>query len=328
MACTTVCHGYATLLDGSNSTCTRALMHTHVASHMQVEQLAANVTRQQNALQLQLEEVAQRWRRAPQRFEGSMVPVSSYVPGDTVVFNFVGNFSQAFLSLNAATVMVQVWGAQGGAAGWNGGNGPGALGGYARGMLAVTHESYRVFVGGQGQSGGSWRAGGGGGGGATDVRPGNVSDVNTVNALSARLIVAGGGGGSCSSDPWGCVGGVGVGGGARGGDGRNNPLSGANSTHGGLGYDSIRGSFGSAGFEACNTDIRPISAAGGWNGGGCGGGNVCLGGGGGGWYGGGSGNACGGGGSGYLSSQLLNGTMLSGVRAGHGLAVVEILTTI
>jgi hypothetical protein len=311
----------AMLLGGSNSTCINELMHTHAASHMQVEQLAANVTRQQNVLQVQLAEVAQRWRRAPQRFEGSMVPVSSYVPGDAVVFNFVGNFSQAFLSLNAATVMVQVWGAQGGAAGMFERNGPGALGGYARGTLAVTHESYRVFVGGQGQGGGSWRAGSGGGGGATDVRPGNVSDVDTVEALSARLIVAGGGGGSCGNDP---LGGWGVGGGARGGVGIYHRLSGANNTHGGLGYNGRRGSFGSAGLEACKSP-EAISAAGGWNGGGCGGNDVCLAGGGGGWYGGGPG---GGGGSGYLSSQLLDGTMLSGVRAGHGLAVVEILTTI
>jgi hypothetical protein len=322
MACTTVYHGHVTLLDGSNNTCTLALMHRFVP---QVEQLAANVTRQQNALQLQLEEVAQRWRRAPQRFEGSMVPVSSYVPGDMVVFNFVGNFSQTFLSLNAATVMVQVWGAQGGASGGNGRNGRGAFGGYARGTLAVTHESYRVFVGGQGQSGGSWGAGGGGGGGATDVRPGNVSDVITNDALSARLIVAGGGGGSGDNDP---RGGLGVGGGARGGDGWLGSRSGANSTHGGLGWDSRWGSFGSAGLEACRLTFA-ISAAGGWNGGGCG--STGGGGGGGGWYGGGFGGyggGGGGGGSGYLSSQLLDGTMLSGVRAGHGLAVVEILTTI
>jgi hypothetical protein len=240
-----------------------------------------------------------------------------------VVFNFVGNFSQAFLSLNAATFVVQVWGAQGGAAGWSGRNGPGALGGYARGTLTVTHESYRVFVGGQGQSGGSWRAGGGGGGGATDMRPDNVSDVNSVDNLSARLIVAGGGGGSCYYDP---EGGFGVGGGARGGAGRLYPLSGANSTHGGLGERGRWGSFGSAGLLACGDSNVPISAAGGWNGGGCGcGSSYCLGGGGGGWYAGGPG---GGGGSGYLSSQLLDGTMLSGVRAGHGLAVIEILTTI
>jgi hypothetical protein len=242
-----------------------------------------------------------------------MVPVSSYVPGDTVVFNFVGNFSQAFLSLNAATVMVQVWGAQGGAARIPGVNGPGALGGYARGTLAVTHDSYRVFVGGKGQDGGSWLSvGGGGGGGATDVRPGNVSDVNT---LSARVIVAGGGGGSSYNDPHG---GLGVGGGARGGAGVGYAQSGANSTHGGLGWGLLMGSFGSAGFQGCVSDP---SAAGGWNGGGCGG---RVGGGGGGWYGGGPG---GGGGSGYLSSQLLDSTMLSGVRAGNGLAVVEILTT-
>jgi trimeric autotransporter adhesin len=310
-------------------------MHTHTWAHLQVEQLAANVTQQQNALQLQLEEVAQRWRRAPQRFEGSMVPVSSYVPGDTVVFNFVGNFSQAFLSLNAATVMVQVWGAQGGAAAVNERNGPGALGGYARGTLAVTHESYRVFVGGQGQSGGSWRAGGGGGGGATDVRPGNVSfQSDSADALSARLIVAGGGGGSCGQAP---LGGLGVGGGARGGTADNGPPSGANSTHGGIGWNNVagmvRGLFGSAGGQ-CGHPLLPISAAGGWNGGGCGGGpgSSCIAGGGGGWYGGGPGDYLGvrggGGGSGYLSSQLLDGTMLSGVRAGHGLAVIEILTTI
>jgi hypothetical protein len=59
-------------------------------------------------------------------------------------------------------------------------------------------------------------------------------------------------------------------------------------------------------------------------------GAICFTGGGGGWYGGGAGlgPGGGGGGSGHLSSQLLGGSMLSGVRAGHGLAVVEILTTI
>lgn len=178
-------------------------------------------------------------QRVPAVFDAqSAQSLLRYVPGDVVNFAYTGA-AQQFLSLNAATVRLQVWGAQGGTGYCNTcssantcmsssgtaipGN-PGGKGGYSRGVLSVMQDSYLVFVGGRGSDDNSlpsnWPyGGGGGGGGATDVRPGNASaEWNDAAGLAARLIVAGGGGGAFGGGMGGGSNRAGAGGGLVGGN--------------------------------------------------------------------------------------------------------------
>ena len=130
----------------------------------------------------------------------------------TVSFPYTGDFYQWTVP-STGTYTLEVWGAQGGHAGYNGTNyQSGAAGGYSTGTLSLTSgQTIYIYVGGQGAGlndtttltrvAGGWNGGGqgysgnltnnnraGGGGGATDIR-------TVGQALSNRVIVAGGGGG-------------------------------------------------------------------------------------------------------------------------------------
>ena len=224
-------------------------------------------------------------------------------------FTFTGSV-QTYVASSADTLLVKLWGAQGGDGGPNT-YGQGGLGGYAEGFLIVeANQMLSMYVGGEGASyqmsgPGGWNGGGGtaatsndnkrpgAGGGATDIRLGD--------GLEGRLIVAAGGGGASG---WMSADG-GAGGGLTGADGNcpcwssNYQGRGAGQTYGGSGGSSAPdGGFGYGGSGLGNS-----------HGGG---------GGGGGWYGGGGGTIdSGGGGSSYIGG-VLNGVTTSGVNEGHG----------
>ena len=213
-------------------------------------------------------------------------------------FSFTGSVQTVAVPSGATAATLQVWGAQGGTYG----SYTGGRGGYSVGTISNLSgiSQFNVYVGGAGSTNttGGWNGGGDGvingrgGGGGTDIR------VNG-GTLYDRIIVAGGGGGAGisygSANPAGC------GGGAYGGDGYYNYVSGsyvtganrsgggATPTQGGISWNSItstRGTFGQGGDAY----------------------NYSCGGGGGGWYGGGgaydsdsdSDGRYGGGGSGYV----------------------------
>lgn len=153
----------------------------------------------------------------------------------TVSFPYTGDF-YTWTVPASTTYTLEVWGSQGGSAGYNGTLlSAGGKGGYAKGNIALTAAStIAIYVGGQGAGlnststsatmSGGWNGGGAGyvgtstsdgrgsgGGGATDIR------VNG-SALSNRVIVAGGGAGGEKYSGYG-TNIPGVGGGTSGGDG-------------------------------------------------------------------------------------------------------------
>ena len=163
------------------------------------------------------------------------------------------------ISLDSGTYTLEVWGAQGGSAADIGDSGgSGGKGGYSKGDITL-QETTTLFLkrgsstffdditpsdtGGYNGGGNSclFDAFNGGGGGASDIRIG-------TDSLYARVIVAGGGGGSMGSKDGG------VGGGTTGGG-----------TSPGTQSGSTGGSFGS-GFSCSSTD--DAGGGGGWYGGG------------------------------------------------------------
>ncbi|MGN1337145.1 MAG: cadherin-like beta sandwich domain-containing protein [Candidatus Coprovivens sp.] len=181
--------------------------------------------------------------------------------------------------------LLQVWGAQGGNYGGNGG--------YSQGRIYLEKgTTVYLYAGGAGASGG-WNGGGssrsGYGGGASDIRIG-------TDSLYARVIVAGGGGGHGSD---GCAAGA-VGGGLNGGGSSSQgscgqQAGGGTQTDGGS-YGIYGGALGYIGSFGKGADAP--TTGGGYYGGG----------GGGGWYGGGSGSTSGwsnggGGGSGFIYTE-------------------------
>lgn len=224
------------------------------------------------------------------------VPNPHYVPeqnhnGDRKIYSYTGNYT-AYSAPVTGRYILETWGAQGG-------NGSGGRGGYSYGKIDLT-EGDMLYIYPGGDNG--WNGGGSGhgrsnqcGGGASDIRYKN-------NSLSARIIVAGGGGGYGGRGSGG-IGGGSVGG--TGGDSFGSPGYGGSQNNGGSGGNNggSSGSFGQGGSNHYG------SASGG-------------GGGGGGWYGGGAGgndysrhndndDSGGGGGSGYIGS-LIGGYMKSG----------------
>jgi hypothetical protein len=179
----------------------------------------------------------------------------------------------------------------------------GGLGGYAKGKLIVAPGTVLVVHAGNigsGTSGGYPGGGnagavhGGGGGGYSDVR-------TSANTYAGTLIAAGGGGGSGfgSGGTVDCTGGYG--GGTSGGSGHGGPGAGA-----GAGATNVAGFATSQGGSSAGTG----------------------GGGGGGWWGGqAGGNGGAGGGSGHISSSIIGGTMLNGVRGGSGQVVITAVNT-
>ena len=228
----------------------------------------------------------------------------------TISFPYSGDY-YLWNAPAAGTYTLEVWGAQGGNAGYNGSIYTyGGKGGYAKGNITLTNnQAVYIYVGGQGvggassslsdiQSGGFNGGGygyngntttnrGSGGGGATDIR-------TNGSALNNRVIVAGGGAGGVYYTPYG-TNYPGVGGGTNGGHGYTANYNSSFSYHGKGGTQLAGGNGGSNGSTATAGNLG--------NGGNAG---YAYGygesGGGGGFYGGGaSGTGMGGGGgSGYV----------------------------
>ena len=240
----------------------------------------------------------------------------------TTDFSYTGSAQTFTLPQQLDSAKLQVWGAQGGSGTgssttlYAGGNG-----GYSEGVLgrAAAGHTLGVYVGGKGMNSravtttnqpypGGWNGGGaagvktytsncyqgGSGGGGTDIRIAG-------NTLYARVIVAGGGGGTgYSSSYFGSVGG-GTSGGASSGTYSGSP---GTQTAGGSGSTSGTNAYGASAASGVNGQAGSFGQGG--NGGA---GTNCSGGagGGGGWYGGGGGKSGSstseggaGGGSGYV----------------------------
>ena len=259
----------------------------------------------------------------------------------TVTFPFTGDY-YAWTVPKSDTYTLEVWGAQGGNAGYNGTVITyGGLGGYSTGSRALTlNQTIYIYVGGQGAGAsgtgtgdtmtGGYNGGGdglngttstyrgSGGGGATDIRSGGT-------ALANRILVGGGGGGGVGTDPYGTIY-PGVGGGTTGGNGATSSYNSTYPYHGKGGTQSTGGAGGSNG-SAATAGTLGIGGNGTYF-------SYGVAGGGGGYYGGGgSGGGMGsGGGSGYKggvtsgstidgASTMVNpagGTMIG--RSGNGLA--------
>jgi hypothetical protein len=270
---------------------------------------------------------------------------------------FTGAEQNYTVPCGVTNLTIDAFGAKGanGASGANNSTGGiGGFGGHAQGVLTVTSgQSISVFVGGQptsglgGYNGGATGGGsgstitGGGGGGATDIRLGG-------NALSNRILVAGGGGGGgamgCQS-PNANGGNGGSGGGGNGSNGTNATEgnlsagggSGAIGVNGGAFGVGCNGFYGSVGGNA----IGEIGGNGGnapncccftffsIPGGGGGGGGYLGGGGGGGGTAGDVGcsidsKGAGGGGAGgtnFVESTIANPVTVNGINNGDGYVV-------
>ena len=213
----------------------------------------------------------------------------------TINFDTTGDY-YLWSAPTTGTYIFQVWGAQGGNAGYNGTvYREGGKGGYASGNYALTSgQTLYLYVGGQGagttssangdlQSGGFNGGGNGyngdtsikrgaGGGGATDIR---ISG----NALTDRVIVAGGGAGAARYDGY-LTNHPGVGGGTSGGNGYTDWLTvesgnngrGGTQSQGGAGGSNggtaISGSLGAGGRGVINTSFGSCGGGGGFYGGG------------------------------------------------------------
>lgn len=212
-----------------------------------------------------------------------------------------------------------------GAAGGSSTRGFGGLGGQATATFAVhPGQVFQIVIGGRGGDGvfdgspggfGGFNGGGstivfdGGGGGASDIRSGPCAATLSCD-LTARIVVAGGGGG-VGDFTGGNVDG-GSGGGLTGGDGASFGGRGGKQTEGGsilAAGECCAGSFGVGGDKVPSTDLG--------------------GGGGGGWFGGGAGplGRGGGGGSGFIALHLssfidVSGTMEHGVQSGDGQVII------
>ncbi|MBQ1924830.1 MAG: hypothetical protein II180_01770 [Proteobacteria bacterium] len=186
-------------------------------------------------------------------------------------FSYTGSVQT--VSLLPGTYKLMVWGASGGANGANiNGSNPGGAGGYSEGTVTLTKNTdLFVYVGGQGAvyeggfNGGQPSNGYGhtsAGGGATDIRIG-------TDSLYARVIVAGGGGGStgyCVDHPGAC------GGGLTACSAMNyNGITPTGGTLTGPGVGAQTGTFGSA----STVDNHGGGGGGGWYGGGSGKGGSC-----------------------------------------------------
>ena len=235
----------------------------------------------------------------------------------SVTFDYSGDYYQWSVPTGIRTLSFELFGGQGGRSG--------GLGAKLSGQLSTIPNNIWIYVGGQGQTGSS-KTGGFNGGGATSATGhgdegsgGGASDIRTSAAISDRILVAGGGGGT-----GGWVGGAGgVGGGTIAGAGAS-----AAGTGGG-GGTQLAG--GSAGIGSATGNANSGMTL---NGGAGGAGAAAGGGGGGGGYfggGGGGGDAVpsgldgggGGGGSSYASIAYAASVAHSaGNRAGNGQVVL------
>jgi hypothetical protein len=225
----------------------------------------------------------------------------------TVSFPFTGDY-YSWTVPTSGSYILEVWGAQGGNAGYGGTVYTyGGKGGYAKGSIAlVSGQVLNIYVGGQGAGdtptttsayvAGGFNGGGvgyvgnqtadrraGGGGGASDVRVAGT-------ALADRVIVAGGGGGGSYNTAYGATHYPGVGGGSSGGDGYTsswnefsayNGKGGSQSAGGAAGTANNGGSPGTLGLGGASTShfFGGAGGGGGYYGGGAAGGGMAAGGG-------------------------------------------------
>ncbi|MBR0073620.1 MAG: hypothetical protein IJP95_07260, partial [Bacteroidales bacterium] len=217
--------------------------------------------------------------------------------GIDTTFAYTGAVQSYTVPAGVDSVLLQVWGAQGGD---GGPTNYGGKGGYSHGIMRVTAgDVLYVYVGGQGQgtssttsgtglTNGGWNGGGNGyqsgtarsaGGGASDIRVGGQT-------LNHRVIVAGGGGGNIyfSGNTYY----AGAGGGTNGQAGTGSAGA-ATSTSGGTQAGPGNNAGAYSNFSNATFGIGSSATTTGST--------VC--GGGGGWYGGGNGNAASGG-SGFV----------------------------
>lgn len=214
---------------------------------------------------------------------------------DVTTFDYTGSYKM-FRVPETGTYKIELWGAQGGSYGNQGG-----LGAYTSGLISLNKdEELFVHVGGQATSiTGGYNGGGNGsasynavgGGGATDVRVGS-------NTLYSRIMVAGAGGGS---DYYASVGSAGgAGGGLTGLSGSFYRSAGTNTYTVATGGTQTSGGIGAVGYAAASNGTFGIGGNSYHNHGS---------GGGGGYFGGGGGSynssvvGTGGGGSSYISGH-------------------------
>ena len=235
----------------------------------------------------------------------------------SITFDATGDYYLWTPPSGARNVSFDLMGAQGGRTG--------GLGGRVQGSFVTTPTSLYIYVGGAGLSGSGAAGGFNGGGPAGGTRGdegsgGGATDVRSTTALSDRIVVAAGGGGT-----GGFFGGAG---GAAGGLTGNAGTSGQGQggqpgtpTSGGNGGSPNGGSWGTSGGFGIGGTGGTSSTSGG-------------GGGGGGYYGGGGGGAdidgcCtnaggGGGGSSWNNSTLTTAVVhTGGYRSGAGVAVIS-----
>lgn len=201
-------------------------------------------------------------------------------------------------------------------------------GGRVRATIPVRPgQTLRIFVGGSGHAGGGFNGGGDGayrGGGATDLRMGG-------DALTARILVAGGGGGLGPG-----LGGGGQNGGGGGGRKGRDGLGGSSGDAGLPGKGGTQHEGGAGGARGSKkADAGTAGTLGIGGNGGVGHSTRYIGdngsGGGGGYYGGGGGGGggplgnggAGGGGSGYAESSATNVQMWQNFRKADGLVVIS-----
>lgn len=239
-------------------------------------------------------------------------------------FQYTGGIQTYTVPEGAASLKLEVWGAQGGRAwGDNSYKAKGGLGGYSVGNYsAVSGSTLYVVVGGKGNdavyrgsvattASGGYNGGGGGscdsqsgrnseasgaGGGATHIAKmtGTLNAIGYSNRGNVLIVAGGGGGGSWEQDG-------GAGGGTNGGQGANGGGSGGTQTTGYL--------FGLGATGSTNGNSNGVA------------------GGGGGWYGGqintttSSDSNSGGGGSGYIGG-VTAGSTTAGQQEGNGKACI------
>ncbi|WP_295801647.1 cadherin-like beta sandwich domain-containing protein [Mucilaginibacter sp.] len=244
---------------------------------------------------------------------------------DTATFNYTGSVQTFTVPAGVTSLQIDASGGRGGKGTDLGGGSKAGGGGRVQATMAVTPgQVLSVYVGGAGadfhsgsSSPGGFNGGGngpvcfnsgpGGGGGATDIR-------TNGQALSNRVLVAGGGGGGTGSYP-NFTGGSGSGGGLTGNTGplysNGQPAGGGSQTAGGAGGCDANG-CAPAGSRGQGGDGQSDGGKGG-------------GGGGGGFYGGGGGGSVGGGGGGssYTDSTFFQNVVhTQGYQGGNGQLII------
>jgi len=265
------------------------------------------------------------WNR---KTSSNLYPNSENLKGTRVVFDYTGSDQSWTVPTGVTQIFVKVWGSGGGPGspgGWGQGS-PGGGGGFAGGAIPVTPgESLLIACGQPGYLRGNTIAAGNRGYGGGAVSCGNGSDnsyggggggysgiFRTSKTQANAIIMAGGGGGGGSSRTAG-NGNNGGGGGGLIGE-RGYAAYDQKYNYGGGG-----GTQTGAGAQASNDGTPSSDGLGGALFGGFARVNSYGGGGGGGYFGGNGGGYSeqqtmggGGGGSGYLSSAVVNGVLISG----------------